>query len=329
MTVVDAVDAFAGAFRRPAAERMMRAGSILPDRRAPDEMLVELVRRVAGVDRRWGTAGETSDLVDGFAADVERGRVIVGSPALTNIWHPDRPLGSCTAVACDGSGLDSIFRAAGASYRMNMGAGYRLDRARDPVAALLALNDHAARVESSGACERYVGNMATLAWNHPKVHPFIDAKISRSMPHFNISVNFDAEGELAWRHGDRQAREVMDHLGSSAWCCGDPGLVLLDRYQQKNPLANRSQFTTTAPCAEVGLAPATPACSATSASPLTSPPAAASTMSSWRRPPVASPESWTTWSKRPARTCQAPPARSPGTNAGSGSRSAGTPIFWS
>jgi ribonucleoside-diphosphate reductase alpha chain len=146
-----------------------------------------------------------------------------------------------------------------------MGAGYNLNTAADPVHSLLRLNEHAARVEASGLCERYIGNIAHISVNHPRVKDFIQAKIChQGIVHFNTSIDLtdDFMGAVlnqmtpsSTSGGRMPASELWSEIIKCAWACGDPGIISLARYGSGNPLRDISPYETVAPCAEVGLAP--------------------------------------------------------------------------
>jgi ribonucleoside-diphosphate reductase alpha chain len=140
-----------------------------------------------------------------------------------------------------------------------------LDAVPDPVAVLIALNEHAERLSRSGVCERYIGNMANVGSSHPRAREFVRAKVDgRDLTHFNISVaasdDFLRQVRTDRAGGGRDsaaraAADLWDEIVNAAWSCGDPGLLFLDRFNRDNPTPSLGEFQTTAPCAEVGLAP--------------------------------------------------------------------------
>jgi ribonucleoside-diphosphate reductase alpha chain len=52
-----------------------------------------------------------------------------------------------------------------------------------------------------------------------------------------------------------QAKELLGKIADAAHQCGDPGLISIERLNNDNPTPTVSSYKTTAPCAEVGLAP--------------------------------------------------------------------------
>lgn len=241
----------------PMAELVLRQGGVLLEDQTVEDLLVRITERIETTERRWSDCRIAARLAQAVAEDIRAGRCVFGSPVLTNIWAEGRPLASCTAVPTTDRGgfdLDKVRARAEVSYRDNMGSGFTLDQAPSPVGALVALNGHAQAFEDGGNCERYVGNMGMLSWDHPEIADFVLAKTRRHLPHFNLSVRFDRAGEAAFRRGDGSIRRLVGMAAEAAWSCGDPGLVFVNRYQDKNPLADLSPYVTTAPCAEMGLA---------------------------------------------------------------------------
>ncbi len=258
-------DAYAGVFFSPDSVRVMRAGSILPPEMSPERLLSDLTTEIARAEHSLGaTAADTERLLVEFADYVRRGLCTLGSPLLTNIAAKHPVLASCTAVPLDAAVLAATdFRLAESYYNLNMGSGYDLTAARDPSDALLRLNAHAEAVESSGSCERYVGNIAHVSVRHPKIFEFAIIKATRSdIVHFNTSIEVTPDFMESVRHAGtfqtsdgvrHSSLELWNSIVESAWHCGDPGILCLDRYNAGNPLAAHWPYVTTAPCAEVGL----------------------------------------------------------------------------
>ena len=127
------------------------------------------------------------------------------------------------------------------------------------------LNRHAAQETATGGYDRYIGNMANLDIDHPRVAAFAATKTERrDVRHFNLSLNVTEAFIGALEEGrpfplrDGTAvdpRELWETVVRSAWRCGDPGLLFLERFNEDNPTPSLGRYTTTAPCAEVALTP--------------------------------------------------------------------------
>jgi len=118
---------------------------------------------------------------------------------------------------------------------------------------------------------RQGANMGILAYNHPDILEFIDAKVDgKTLSNFNISVGVNEEFmELAEKgleydlidpHTKKamkrvNAREVLDKIAKNAWATGDPGLIFLDRINHANPTPHIGTIESTNPCGELPLLP--------------------------------------------------------------------------
>lgn len=254
-------------FSRLAIE-VMRVGGILANSESPDELIERVLDTIFGVEAQLGVAAvSTTRKRNQFAEYMMRKLVILGTPLLTNAGREDRRvLGSCAAIPVD---LRQPFSAVAptieAYYEQNMGSGFDLNLVPDPVSVVEAINQHAEELTASGAYDRYIGNLATIDIDHPRVRAFVGAKANGvKLPHLNLSVNIGEEFMAALADGKQftlrdgipvPASLLWAEIVQAAWQCGDPGVLFLDRYNEDNPTPTVGRYSTTAPCAEVGLAP--------------------------------------------------------------------------
>jgi ribonucleoside-diphosphate reductase alpha chain len=266
MLQIDPAACYEGVIFSTSSQRIMKEGKILTGPATAASMISSLLSQLARVEHRLG---EQSTVIDNELSRlydfIKRGICILGTPLLTNTSSGRPTLSSCASVPIAGVEITPATLALAESYyRLNMGSGYNLTALKDPVAALLSLNEHAELVEASGDCERYVGNMAHVSIDHPRVLEFIRAKTRhRGVIHFNTSIDItsrymtallnDAAGGTK-RRDSLLSTTLWDELVHCAWECGDPGIISLARYNQGNPLRDVSPYITVAPCAEVGLA---------------------------------------------------------------------------
>lgn len=259
-------DIYRDVFFSPAVHDILVGGTIIPPQGNARGLVQALLHRIAEAERLLGESSvATSEALGDLEDLIEAGVCILGSPLLTNVAFSRPTLSSCSAVPMPaGPFSEGHAEAAAAYYGLNMGSGYNLDAAEDPVRMLYDLNAHARDLTQQRSCERYIGNMAHLSVHHPQIRRFIAAKVSRhNVLHFNISIDVSEafmravseDSTYTLRGGcPQRAREVWDDLVSCAWACGDPGLISLERFNAGNALAGTSPYVTTAPCAEVGLA---------------------------------------------------------------------------
>ncbi|MDQ2069044.1 adenosylcobalamin-dependent ribonucleoside-diphosphate reductase [Natronospira bacteriovora] len=189
-----------------------------------------------------------------------------------------------TLQAGGGIGLDfSTLRPAGEAARRTVG------RATGPV-SFLPLWDRMCETVMA-ADTRRGAMMATLRCDHPDIEAFINAKRAGGLSHFNLSVLLSddflravaadapwpllfplAAGtsepqavERPWPDADSirscrihrwlPARALWHQMAESAWQCGDPGLLFVDRINRDNNLSYRETITATNPCGELPLPP--------------------------------------------------------------------------
>jgi ribonucleoside-diphosphate reductase alpha chain len=206
---------------------------------------------------------------ESFRTALDNKDIIMSTPVMTNAGrYADRPLTACTVPTTDFDPASSarLREEVISLHEQGMGTGFNLDETDDPVASLRFLNEVAVESADSGREDRPVGNMAVLSVRHPMIYEFVNAKVDAPTSgtdwKFNISVNIDdafmeAVGEdwnvTLWGGRPVDARHLFDEICAAAASCADPGHVFLDRMNSRNPLPGMGTYTTTAPCAEVGL----------------------------------------------------------------------------
>lgn len=252
------------------AVKILKDGKILGENETPPQMIERVTQTLTQIEKRFGTSDdEIRTLANEFGALLDEKYCVMSTPVLTNAGrYLEKPLSACTVPSLD-LAHDSINRIREVVSRMHqdgMGTGFSLNDLVDPVATLRELNHVAVESASSGREDRPVGNMATLSVYHQKIFEFINAKISADVMNevwkFNISVDCDNNffyelemgGKITLQGGDQvEAKEILDAISQAAYSCADPGLTFLERMEEDNPTPGVGHYTSTAPCAEVGL----------------------------------------------------------------------------
>lgn len=240
-------------------------GAILSEDEKPQDLLERTISTIFSVEEGFGTQTKRiRQMAELFAECMVEGYVMLGTPALTNAGRQNMALSSCAIIPVDLQELSTdAEEQICAYYRQNMGSGFQFTNYGNPVAILTWLNDLSVRETATGAYERYIGNMGLLHVSHPHILEFIEAKRFRKMSHFNISV--DVTEDFMDRAAQSQsftlldgtevdAAELLQLIATNAWYNGDPGLVFLDRMNRDNALESMSQYISTPPCAEMGMA---------------------------------------------------------------------------
>jgi ribonucleoside-diphosphate reductase alpha chain len=108
--------------------------------------------------------------------------------------------------------------------------------------------------------------MATMRCDHPDIEDFITAKRDPArLRKFNVSVlvtdafmaavEADADWDLTW-DGEVwrtvKARDLWDKIMESTYAFAEPGVIFIDRINQRNPLAYAEKIAATNPCVPAG-----------------------------------------------------------------------------
>ncbi|MBS3136935.1 adenosylcobalamin-dependent ribonucleoside-diphosphate reductase [Candidatus Woesearchaeota archaeon] len=143
--------------------------------------------------------------------------------------------------------------------------------------SFLHLYDKSTEIMKKGG-KRRGANMAILRVDHPDILEFITSKEDpKSLVNFNISVGITKEFMDAVEKDKLYnllnprtkevvrklpAREVFDLLATMAWRNGEPGVIFIDKINDKNVLLELGEIEATSPCAEALLYPNEAICQA-------------------------------------------------------------------
>ncbi|MFA5294184.1 MAG: adenosylcobalamin-dependent ribonucleoside-diphosphate reductase [Methanoregulaceae archaeon] len=255
-----------------------RAGRILLESRylLPGESISGMFARAASV-------GGTEER-ERFRWMMEELLFLPNSPTLMNAGVPGGQLSACFVLPVEDSitGIFRTLRQMALIHKSGGGTGFSFSRIRPAgdvvgqtagVASgplpFIQVFDEATRALKQGG-KRRGANMGVLACSHPDIREFIRAKRGGGLRNFNLSVGFDqtffsrlagnAEYELINpRNGEVwetvATREIWEELCTAAWECGDPGVLFLDRINEKNPVPGLGPIESTNPCGEQPLLP--------------------------------------------------------------------------
>jgi ribonucleoside-diphosphate reductase alpha chain len=217
---------------------------------------------------------------DRFFESMLTGSFLPNSPTLMNAGKPEGQLSACFVLPISDS-LESIFETLKQSaiiHQSGGGTGFSFSRVRPkgslvrsthgiasgPVSFIRIFDTATETVKQGGV--RRGANMAVLRVDHPDVFEFVDSKRDlRSIGNFNISIGITeafmdavrtrSSFKLRSPQDGRIVREVdasdlMERIVSSAWSCGDPGLLFLDRINLFNPTPVHGPMEATNPCGE-------------------------------------------------------------------------------
>ncbi len=242
----------------------------------PGETPQEMFRRVA---RAVGTREE-----ERFFRMMDDLLFLPNSPTLMNAGVTGGQLSACFVLPV-GDSIESIFRALkqmALIHKSGGGTGFSFSHIRPagdcvgqtagiasgPIPFIHVFDEATSALKQGG--KRRGANMGVLASSHPDISAFIRAKQGGGLENFNLSVGFDQgffsalsrDGDYDLvnpRNGEIRAtipaRAIWEELSSAAWQCGDPGVLFLDRINEKNPVPGLGPIDATNPCGEQPLLP--------------------------------------------------------------------------
>ncbi|MGQ9608607.1 MAG: vitamin B12-dependent ribonucleotide reductase [bacterium] len=253
----------------------------------PKDMLARVAANIAYADYFYGASGEeVFEFAKKIYTMMSYLEFLPNSPALRGAGRETQQLSACFVLPIEDS-RKSIFgtlRDAVDIQAYGGGTGFNFSHLRakgtkvestggqasGPVSFMQIYDIAVGKVIAQGGV-RQGANMGILAYNHPDILEFIDAKLDgKTLSNFNISVGVNEEFmEMAEKGQDYDlidphtkkalkrvnARDVLDRIARNAWSTGDPGLIFLDRINAANPTPHIGIIESTNPCGELPLLP--------------------------------------------------------------------------
>ena len=251
----------------------------------PDQLFRRVAGAVAAAELIWGNDRDSKFWEAQFYAIMSNLVFLPNSPTLMNAGTPRNQLSACFVLPVDDN-MDSIFstlKNAALIQQSGGGTGFNFSHLRPkddmvsasggtasgPVSFMKIFDTATEHVKQGG--KRRGANMGILNINHPDIETFIAAKREKGvLRNFNISVGVtDAfmhaqEKNKEWSliHPNHKtvvrkinAQKLWQDIVESALQTGDPGLVLLDTINNRNPTPELGDIESTNPCGEVPLLP--------------------------------------------------------------------------
>jgi len=258
-------------------------------RKDPDGNIVEdwhgLCTRVANFIASAENEGDRSSWAAEFYYMMYQLKFLPNSPTLFNADMPLGNLSACFVLPVEDS-LEGIFdtlKNAAIIFASGGGCGYDFSDLRKrgsrvsrtsgvssgPVSFIHVFNSATEIIKQGG--KRRGANMGVLRVDHPDIVEFIDAKTEEgTLANFNLSVAITDEFMYAIEDQrkfvlydyylgkpDKEiwARSLFDKIVERTWTNGEPGVIFIDRINEKNPLPDLGDIAGVNPCSEEPLLP--------------------------------------------------------------------------
>ena len=254
------------------------AGKIIE---TPQQLFRRVAQNIASAEKIYNpdlTEEELFKVEEKFYRVMASLDFLPNSPTLMNAGNVLQQLAACFVLPVKDD-LESIFNAVKDSaliHQSGGGTGFSFTRLRPrgdlvkstkgvasgPISFMTVFDAATNTIKQGG--KRRGANMGILRVDHPDIMEFITAKHEEGiLSNFNISVAVtdefmerarkDQDYDLinprtgqVW--GSLKAKSVFDLITHYAWETGDPGVIFIDRINEKNPTPKIGEIESTNPC---------------------------------------------------------------------------------